>query len=72
MNILCQDVHSKGEKWQGPAEGDELKKKWQGCTDLTKEVLMTQITAMLLPSHSPRAKTSWNAMSSGYYYNKQS
>ena len=47
MNILCQDVHSKGEKWQGPAEGDELKKKWQGCTDLTKEVLMTQITAML-------------------------
>ena len=47
-------------------EGDELKKKWQGYTDLTKEVLMTQMTTVLLPSHSPRARTSWNAVSSGY------
>ena len=47
-------------------EVEELKKRWQEYTDLYKKVLMTQITTMLLPNHSPRAKTSWNAKSNGY------
>ena len=32
-SISCKDGHDKGQKWQGPTEAEEIKKRWQKYTE---------------------------------------
>ena len=38
-NIACKDGHNKGQKWSGPAEAEDIKKRWQEYTELYKKDL---------------------------------
>ena len=38
-NISCKDVLNKGQKWYGPNLTEDIKKRWQECTELYKRVL---------------------------------
>ena len=39
----------KGQKWYGPNRAEDIKKRWQQYTEeLTKEILMTQRTTVVL------------------------
>ena len=32
-NISCKDGLNKGQKWYGPTEAEDIKKRWQECTE---------------------------------------
>ena len=32
-NISCKDGFNKGQKWQGPTEAEDIKKRWQEYTE---------------------------------------
>ena len=32
-NISCKDGHNKGQKWYGPTEAEDIKKRWQEYTE---------------------------------------
>ena len=33
MNISCKDGHNKGQKWHGPKEAEDIKKRWLEYTE---------------------------------------
>ena len=33
MNITCKDGLNKGQKWYGPKEAEDIKKRWQEYTE---------------------------------------
>ena len=37
MNISCKDGPNKGQKWYGPKQAEDIKKRWQGYTELYKK-----------------------------------
>ena len=54
----------KGQKWYGPNRAEDIKKRWQQYTEeLTKEILMTQRTTVVLSL--TENQTTWNVKSSG-------
>ena len=42
-----QRGHNKGQKWYGPTEAEDIKKRWQEYAELYKKIFMTQITKMV-------------------------
>ena len=47
-NVSCKDGHNKGQKWYGPTEADDIKKRWQEYTEeLYKMIFTTQIITMV-------------------------
>ena len=32
-NFSCKDGHNKGQKWYGPTEAEDIKKRWQEYTE---------------------------------------
>ena len=38
-NISCKDGLDKGQKWYGPTEAEDIKKRWQEYTELCKKDL---------------------------------
>ena len=38
-NISCKDAYDKGQKWYGPNRAEDIKKRWQGYTELYKKDL---------------------------------
>ena len=47
-NISCKDGLNKGQKWYGPTEAEDIKKRWQEYTEeLYKKIFMTQIITMV-------------------------
>ena len=37
--ISCKDGHNKGQKWYGPTEAEDIKKRWQKYTEVYKKDL---------------------------------
>ena len=42
MIFSCKDGHNKGQKWYGPTEAEDIKKRWQEYTELYKKDLHNQ------------------------------
>ena len=38
-NISCKDAYDKSQKWYGPNRAEDIKKRWQGYTELYKKDL---------------------------------
>ena len=62
--ISCKDGLNKGQKWYGPTEAEDIKKRWQQYTEeLYKKDLHDPDNHDGVITHLEQ--TSWNAKSSG-------
>ena len=56
-NISCKNEHNKGEKWRTSQKQKRLRRGRKNTQkNYTKNVLMTQITTMVLTQITPRAR----------------
>ena len=47
-NISCKDEHNKGQNGKDLTEAEDIRKRWQECTEeLFKKIFMTQIITMV-------------------------
>ena len=45
--VFHTKMGNKGQKWYGPNEAEDIKKRWQEYPDYTKKIIMIQITTMV-------------------------
>ena len=55
-NISCKDGLNTGQKWYGPKEAEDIKKRWQEYPELYKKDLHDPDNQDGVITHSPRTR----------------